>query len=137
MDIWKNLDKNAMQKDVLKLLGDWHTGGSEPGGPTAWGRSGDEAVANGAEVCWEKNGGLKPMSLQEMDEAEKEVCIHAPNFPLSDRFPSYSLETSTLCKRYHKTKTCRRRKVIGLEILATSKGIDATTERTREPLPAL
>ncbi|KAI5850837.1 hypothetical protein BZA05DRAFT_474176 [Tricharina praecox] len=36
-----------------------------------WGRSGDEAT-NGVDMCWEKDGGLKPVSLEDMTEEERE-----------------------------------------------------------------
>lgn len=46
--------------------------GSGTGG--GWGRSGDEGSGS-AEVCWEKDGGLKPVSLEDMTEEEREVCF--------------------------------------------------------------
>jgi len=49
------------------MLGDLSSGGGGGG----WGRSGDEVC--GAEVCWDKEGGLKPVSLEDMNEEEKEV----------------------------------------------------------------
>jgi len=39
-----------------------------------WGRSGDEAT-NGVDMCWEKDGGLKPISLEDMTEEEREVGL--------------------------------------------------------------
>lgn len=75
LDVFKQQEneKGALEKNIEKLLGEWASGGNESGGAASWGRTGEEASASGAEVCWEKNGGLRPMNLQEMDEAEKEV----------------------------------------------------------------
>jgi PERQ amino acid-rich with GYF domain-containing protein len=67
LNIFKAQEQSGSFRDLKDLLlGDLGT--SNGGG---WGRSGDEA--GGAEVCWDKEGGLKPVSLEEMAEEEREV----------------------------------------------------------------
>lgn len=44
---------------------------SSTGGSGGWGRSGDEV--NGVDLCWEKEGGLKPMAFEDLTEEEREV----------------------------------------------------------------
>ncbi|KAA8894985.1 hypothetical protein FN846DRAFT_971644 [Sphaerosporella brunnea] len=51
--------------------------GTNSGG---WGRSGDETT-NGVDMCWEKEGGLKPISLEEMAEEEREFFSNNVNSP--------------------------------------------------------
>lgn len=67
LSIFKAQEQSGSFRDIKDLLlGDLVT--SNGGG---WGRGGDEA--GGAEVCWEKDGGLRPVSLEEMAEEEREV----------------------------------------------------------------
>lgn len=71
LGIFRQQDQNGGGlRDVKDLiLGEL---GSGNGG--GWSRSGDDG-SGGAEVCWEKDGGLKPVSLEEMTEEEREVCF--------------------------------------------------------------
>lgn len=43
------------------------------GGGGGWGRSGDEPAPSGVEACWDKDGGQKPISLEEMTDEDREV----------------------------------------------------------------
>ena len=71
LSIFKAQEQNGTLREVKDLmLGDLSSG-SGGGGGGGWGRSGDEVC--GAEVCWDKEGGLKPVSLEDMNEEEKEV----------------------------------------------------------------
>ncbi|KAL7273781.1 kinesin-like protein [Rhizina undulata] len=57
------------------ILGDIGSGGG-------WSR--EDAAGNtvaGAEVCWEKDGGLKPVSLEEMTEEERDLFASSVNSP--------------------------------------------------------
>ncbi|RPB11824.1 hypothetical protein P167DRAFT_575016 [Morchella conica CCBAS932] len=61
-------------RDVKDLvLGDTSSGNS-----AGWGRTGDEG---GADVCWDKDGGLKPVSLEELTEEERELFSNNVNSP--------------------------------------------------------
>ena len=84
MNIFRNQDTTGMlSKNIPELLeGDFNAAGA--GG---WGRSGDETV-NGVDLCWEKEGGLKPIAFEDLTEEEREVrrLLHA-----------YRLRILTLC----------------------------------------
>lgn len=58
--------------EELVLLSDFANGSTGRGG-AGWGRSGDEPMS-GAEMCWDKDGMQKPVSLEEPTEDEREVC---------------------------------------------------------------
>lgn len=72
LGIFKQQDQNG--GGGLREVKDLILGEQGPGSGGGWGRGGDEG-AGGAEVCWEKDGGLKPVSLEEMIEEEREVCF--------------------------------------------------------------
>jgi PERQ amino acid-rich with GYF domain-containing protein len=59
----------SLSGKIAELVDTDFGAGANSGG---WGRSGDEAT-NGLDMCWEKEGGLKPISLEEMGEEEREV----------------------------------------------------------------
>lgn len=71
LGIFKQQDQNGGGLREVKDLILGELGHGSGGG---WGRAGDEGIG-GAEVCWEKDGGLKPVSLEEMIEEEREVCF--------------------------------------------------------------
>lgn len=74
LNIFKSQESSGGLGKVSDLL-ETELNGSGSGG---WGRSGDEAI-NGVELCWEKDGGLKPIGLDEMTEEEREVRASAPH----------------------------------------------------------
>lgn len=77
LGIFRQHDQNS---NVLRDVKDLILGELGSGSSGGWGRSGDEG---GAEVCWEKDGGLKPVSFEEITEEEREVCFVPPSpFPL-------------------------------------------------------
>lgn len=39
-----------------------------------WGRGGDDPT-NGVDLCWDKDGGLKPLALEPLTEADQEVPL--------------------------------------------------------------
>lgn len=69
LSIFRNQDTSGtLSKNIPDLLeGDLNSAGS--GG---WGRS--EEPASGVELCWEKEGGLKPIAFEDLTEEEREVC---------------------------------------------------------------
>ncbi|CUS12741.1 unnamed protein product [Tuber aestivum] len=81
LNIFRAQEQNGTLREVKDLvLGDLGSaGGSGGGGGGGWGRSGDEA--GGAEVCWDKEGGLKPVSLEDMSEEERELFASNVNSP--------------------------------------------------------
>ncbi|RPA92217.1 hypothetical protein L873DRAFT_1838463 [Choiromyces venosus 120613-1] len=76
LGIFKAQEQNGTLREVKDLmLGDLSSGSGGGG----WGRGGDEA--GGAEVCWDKEGGLKPVSLEDMNEEERELFASNVNSP--------------------------------------------------------
>lgn len=55
------------------------SGGADGSSGPGWG-GGDRANSNMGEVCWDKNGGLRPIGLEAMTAEEREV------------FPSHAIE---------------------------------------------
>lgn len=73
LGIFRQQDQNG---NGLREVKDLILGDLGPGSGGGWSRSGDDGAGGaGAEVCWEKDGGLKPVSLEEMVEEEREVCF--------------------------------------------------------------
>lgn len=64
----------------LQDLVDTDFGGPGPASG-GWGRSGDDPT-NGVDMCWEKEGGLKPVALEDMTEEEREVGFSIASTPL-------------------------------------------------------
>ena len=72
MDIFKGTSTGAVDVDGL-FVGGWNTT-QVNGAPRGWGKSSEGTVPQDPTVCWDTNGGITPVGLQEMTEEEKEVC---------------------------------------------------------------
>jgi PERQ amino acid-rich with GYF domain-containing protein len=82
LDIFKSQEETgALQGDVSRLYVDnWdpeHSNGAN--GRTGWGKSIDGRDTYGPEICWDTNGQIRPMGLEEMSEQEKIVGCPPPN----------------------------------------------------------
>jgi PERQ amino acid-rich with GYF domain-containing protein len=76
LDIYKAQEESgALQGDVSRLYVDnWnpeHSNGAN--GRSGWGKSSDGRDTYGPEICWDTNGQIRPMGLEEMSEQEKIV----------------------------------------------------------------
>lgn len=77
LKIYDNLPK-VSDDDVKRLyVNGWNPEASNGSTGRGWGKGPDARDAsNGPEVCWDQTGEVKPMSLEEMSEAEKAVRIY-------------------------------------------------------------
>ena len=68
--------------DVERLyVKNWNPEQSSGSTGRGWGKGPDSRDAsNGPEICWDQNGEVKPLSLEEMTEAEKAVRTIYPIF---------------------------------------------------------
>ncbi|TGZ78599.1 hypothetical protein EX30DRAFT_397746 [Ascodesmis nigricans] len=93
LNIFKSQEGSGGLEKVDGLL-ESELNGSGAGG---WGRSGDEAI-NGVELCWEKDGGLKPIGLDEMTEEERELfsgSVNSPHKPANNNSQGNNTGTPT------------------------------------------
>jgi PERQ amino acid-rich with GYF domain-containing protein len=77
LNLFKAQESNGSvsSSKLLDLVdSDFGTSSTVSGG---WGRSGDEISVDGVGLCWDKDGGVKPISLEEMTEEEREVCHYS------------------------------------------------------------
>jgi PERQ amino acid-rich with GYF domain-containing protein len=96
LDIFKAQEEaGALQEDVSRLyVNGWNPEHSNSAnGRSGWGKSTDGRDTYGPEICWDTNGQVRPVGLEEMSEQEKIVRI--PATTLSTRTyakpPSFSL----------------------------------------------
>ncbi|TVY62896.1 GYF domain-containing protein mpd2 [Lachnellula suecica] len=77
-------ESGAASRDVSHLyLNDWNPGASNgANGRAAWGRSSETRDNHGPEVCWDANGNVHPIALDEMDETERKLFTTDVNSPL-------------------------------------------------------
>lgn len=81
-------DKQDGGSKVRSLLLSGGADGSTGGG---WG--GGDRNSNGSEVCWEKNGGIRPIGLEAMTVEETEVWDFYIHWPANNFLYHYSYHT--------------------------------------------
>ena len=75
LEIYKvSRNSDSAENDVSRLFTDtWDPGHSNGTNGRGWGKSHDSRENQGPNVCWDTNGSVEPISLQEMTDAEKIV----------------------------------------------------------------
>ncbi|TAQ91560.1 hypothetical protein B7494_g86 [Chlorociboria aeruginascens] len=85
LDIYKiQKESDAPKREVSRLFADnWDPGHSSNGANgRGWGKSHDGRDAHGPDICWEPNGSVQPISLEEMSLLEKALFAGDVNSPL-------------------------------------------------------
>lgn len=78
LDIYRSQQTSDFPaKDVSSLyVNGWDPGHATGANGRGWGKSGDGRDTHGPHICWDENGSVPPMSLQEMTDLEKAVsCL--------------------------------------------------------------
>jgi PERQ amino acid-rich with GYF domain-containing protein len=81
LDIFRaQQDSNSIKRDVSHLFeSNWDPGHSNgTNGRSGWGKSTDGRESHGPGVCWDEDGSVLPIGLEEMSEQEQAVghlCI--------------------------------------------------------------
>jgi PERQ amino acid-rich with GYF domain-containing protein len=81
LDIFRaQQDSGSIKRDVSHLFeGNWDPGHSNgTNGRSGWGKSTDGRESHGPDVCWDEDGSVLPVGLEEMSEQEQAVgrmCI--------------------------------------------------------------
>jgi hypothetical protein len=97
LDIFRaQQDSGSVKRDVSHLFeGNWDPGHSNgTNGRSGWGKSTDGRESHGPDVCWDEDGSVLPVGLEEMSEQEQAVghlCIPSE---MTLTVYSYSLATS-------------------------------------------
>lgn len=71
-------DAESLGKHLTEIFsGPWNPDNPKLGQPNSWGKRDDaKDSATGPEICWDHEGRTEPLGLQEMDDEEKEACLH-------------------------------------------------------------
>ena len=79
LDIYRSHQTSEFPaKDVSSLyVNGWDPGHSNGANGRGWGKSGDGRETHGPHICWDDNGSVPLMSLQEMSDLEKTVSLLA------------------------------------------------------------
>ena len=100
LDIYKaQQSADAPSRDVANLfVGNWDPGHSNGTNGRGWGKSHDARDSHGPTVCWDANGSVHPIGLEEMSEVERSVSslITFVSFPTELTAIRPSLAMSTL-----------------------------------------
>lgn len=77
LDLFKaQQNSEVANKDVSSLFtNSWDPGHSNGANGRGWGKSHDGRDTQGPDVCWDSNGSVQPISLEEMTELEKSVRL--------------------------------------------------------------
>jgi PERQ amino acid-rich with GYF domain-containing protein len=77
LDIFKTQqNSDAPRRDVSNLyVGNWDPGHSNGTNGRGWGKSHDGRDNHGPTVCWDANGSVQPIGLEEMSEVERSVSF--------------------------------------------------------------
>lgn len=80
LDIYRSQQSSeAPAKDVSSLYVDgWDPGHSNGANGRGWGKSTDGRDTHGPHICWDDNGSIPLLSLQEMSELERNVSHLTP-----------------------------------------------------------
>lgn len=76
LDIFKARDLTSLSnRDVSGLFADnWDPGNANGSNGRGWGNH-DGRDNHGPDVCWESNGSVHPIGLEDMTESERSVCF--------------------------------------------------------------
>ncbi|KAI5783013.1 hypothetical protein FPQ18DRAFT_358634 [Pyronema domesticum] len=91
-----------------------------------WGRGGDDPT-NGVDLCWDKDGGLKPLALEPLTEADQELFAGNVNSPHK------TLTNNQGAANNHGTPPSKRTNAPGTGI---TPGTSRPATRRREPSDA-
>lgn len=82
LEIYKQHASSTSNDDVQRLfVNNWNPEQTNGSTGRGWGKGPDARDAsNGPEICWDPTGEVKPISLEEMSEAEKAVRIYHLSF---------------------------------------------------------
>ncbi|KAI5779357.1 hypothetical protein EDC01DRAFT_696219 [Geopyxis carbonaria] len=115
---------SGFSKRLPELLdGDFNASSSTTGG---WGRGGEESL-NGVDLCWEKEGGVKPIGLEEIAEEEREFFSTNIN---STQTHKPSNNNQGVVNHHNSTPPQNRGKTVGGT--GTTPGSNRPTTRRRE-----
>lgn len=75
LDIFRSQQtSDALNGDVSRLFtSTWDPGHSNGANGRGWGKTNDSRETHGPEVCWDQNGSVQPIGLEEMSALEKSV----------------------------------------------------------------
>ena len=76
LDLFRNQERNGISSiNVNDLFVDgWSPGGAVNGtNSVGWGKRDDLKEAAGPDICWDHEGNVNPIAMQEMSEEEREV----------------------------------------------------------------
>jgi PERQ amino acid-rich with GYF domain-containing protein len=74
LDVYRSQEPRLRDRDVTELYASgWMSGQVNGGSRQIWGKN-DGHVPQDPGVCWDTNGEVKPIGLQDMTDEEKEVC---------------------------------------------------------------
>lgn len=75
LDMFRGQEKNGPSSmNINDLFMDGWTPGTVNGNENgSWGKKEDSRESAGTDICWDINGSVRPISLDEMDEEEREV----------------------------------------------------------------
>jgi PERQ amino acid-rich with GYF domain-containing protein len=75
LDIYKaQQNSDAPSRDVSNLfVGNWDPGHLNGTNGRGWGKSHDGRDSHGPTVCWDANGSVQPIGLEEMSDVERSV----------------------------------------------------------------
>jgi PERQ amino acid-rich with GYF domain-containing protein len=79
LEIYKAMAESCWNLDDVLNEG-WIPGMAGNAGSGSWGRRDDQRDGAGAEICWDHEGLIQPISLLKMTEEEKEVFGPTPIF---------------------------------------------------------
>ena len=74
LHIYRSQDPEQIDVASLFLPG-WKPGHLNGGAARSWGKPNDAHPQHDPTVCWDTNGNMMPLGLQEMSQEEKEVRI--------------------------------------------------------------
>ncbi|RFU29861.1 hypothetical protein B7463_g6465, partial [Scytalidium lignicola] len=84
LDIFRsNQGSETANGDVSRLFtSTWDPGHSNGANGRGWGKTNDSRETHGPEVCWDQNGTVQPIGLEEMSALEKSIFSGDVNSPL-------------------------------------------------------
>ncbi|CAF9939940.1 MAG: hypothetical protein ALECFALPRED_008381 [Alectoria fallacina] len=84
LDLFRTQERNGFSStNVNELFVDgWSPGAVNGTSNGGWGKRDDNKDAVGPDICWDHEGSVGPMALQEMSEEEKEAFSTSVNSPL-------------------------------------------------------
>lgn len=79
LDIFKAREQaSLLNRDVSGLFAEnWDPGNTNGANGRGWGIH-DGRDTHGPDVCWDSNGGIQPIGLEDMTESERTVSLYDP-----------------------------------------------------------